>query len=196
MSSSRAVAIRPLDLSNVLVADLPRGRLGSARSDTRLVALPADLLDALVEQHASAPGRGAGDLVGALAPALVTDARVVLGEAVDPSPDDVAYAVSVAFATRGFGLAAFERWGDALVFVWRDPPCRGGAFRDLAASLAARVVGELTGIDIHGAVVTAGDDALRVLLASAETCALARDLGRQGQGLGAVLDQLSPGASA
>ncbi len=193
VSSSQTVPLRPPELSNVFTVDLPRGRLGS--SDTRVVALPAAYFDLLAERHAQA----ADDLAATLTPLVVDDARAVLADTEVPRPDDMGYALSIAWALRGLGRVSFERWGDALLLVWHDPPGRSGAFRAMGATLVARVLSALTETEVHGAVVSPSStqgEMFYVLLAGADACALARDLDRQGHTLGAILDRLSPGASA
>ena len=103
--------------------DLPHGRIDSGGPDReRLVALPAawfgDVLESLAEGHGAFADRLAG--------AIVAEAAASLDDPEGCAPDEVAWALSLAFARRGLGLAAFERWGDALLFVWRAAPAEGG----------------------------------------------------------------------
>jgi hypothetical protein len=186
-----AVVTRTIDLSHALVADLSRGRLESTRPPVRLVALPASWLGELLDQVPEAGTR----LARTWAAPLAQDARVVLGED-EPSPEAMAYALSCALAVRGLGTVQLERWGDALVLRWMDPPCHGPVFAALGADLLARVVGELMDVPTHGASLGSAEESfLRVLLGSASACALARELGARGASLPAVLDALAPGGA-
>jgi hypothetical protein len=179
------VAIRQVDLRGALVADLPRGRI-EGRDQRRLVAVPADWLEQLVT-HA----RGAADTVGtALGAALEADARAILEGAQEASPEDVAYALSVALATRGMGTVEFEQWGDALTLIWREPPGSGDALGEMFATTAARLVEAVSGQPISGAAVGREGSSLRVLLASREVCDLARERIRRGEAFGEVLAHL------
>lgn len=173
--------------------DLPHGRIDSGAPDReRLVALPAawfgDVLESLAEGHGAFADRLAG--------AIVAEAAAALDDPEGCSPDEVAWALSLAFARRGLGLAAFERWGDALLFVWRAAPASGPMFREFASRLAARAVGDLLHLTADGVVVGADEAALRILLASPETCHRVRGLSADGLSHEAVLAQLTPGDDA
>jgi hypothetical protein len=181
------VAVHTVDLRGAIVADLPRGRI-EARDRRRLVALPAGWLDLLV---AHAPQDALEDLGRALGDELEPDARAVLDESDEPSADDVAYAVTVALATRGLGVAYFERWGDALSLVWRDAPGRGEAWSELAAAAAAALLGRLTGLDVAGAPVAVDETEVRVLLASRAVCDDARRLAHAGHPMSQIVARLA-----
>ena len=173
--------------------DLPHGRIDSGGPDReRLVALPAawfgDVLESLAEGH--------GAFADRLAEAIVAEAAASLEDPDGCAPDEVAWALSLAFARRGLGLAAFERWGDALLFVWRAAPAEGPMFREFASRLAARAVGELLHLSADGVVVGADDGALRILLANAETCHRVRGLTADGLSHEAVMALLTPGDDA
>ncbi len=167
------------------MADLPRGRIEN-RDQQRLVAVPAEWLEQLVG-HA----RAAADTVGAaLGESLEAEARAVLDPASELSPEDVAYALSVALASRGLGTVEFERWGEALTLVWRDPPGSGDALADLFAATAARLVGGVSGVEVSGAAVGREGTSIRVLLASSEACEHARDRARRGESFAEIVAQL------
>ena len=182
---SPIVPIRQVDLSGALVADLPRGRL-EGRDNQRLVAGPADWLEQLVG-HASSAAETVG---AALGRALRNDASAVLEGGKNASPEDVAYALSVALAMRGMGTVEFEQWGDALTLIWRDPPGSGDALAELFAATAADLVRGVTGLDVAGAAVGRDGSSVRILLASSEACAMARDRARRGEAFGEVLAHL------
>ena len=173
-----------------LVLDLPRGRIdtGAAQSD-RLVALPAAWVGELLECLPDGLDAFADRLV---AP-MVADAAEALEDIPGSLPEDVAWALSLAFARRGFGLVSFERWGDALLFVWRSPPATGPGFREFAARLSSRVVAELLGLRVRGAVLNGDGATLRVLLASPETCQEVRSLTVEGVSPEAILELLTTG---
>ncbi|MEI8254909.1 MAG: hypothetical protein WCJ30_04475 [Deltaproteobacteria bacterium] len=179
------MATRPVDLGGALVADLPRGRIEN-RDQQRLVAVPAEWLEQLVG-HA----RAAADTVGAaLGESLEAEARAVLDPASDLSPEDVAYALSVALASRGLGTVEFEQWGEALTLVWRDPPGSGDALADMFAAMAARLVGGVSGVEVAGAAVGRDGTSIRVLLAASEACDLARERMRHGDSFGEIVARL------
>jgi hypothetical protein len=173
-----------------LVLDLPRGRLdaGTAQSE-RLVALPAAWVGELLECLPDGLDAFADRLV---AP-IVADAAEALEDIPGSLPEDVSWALSLAFGRRGFGLVSFERWGDALLLVWRSPPATGPGFREFAARLSSRVVAELLGLRVRGAVLNGDGATLRVLLASPETCQEVRSLTVEGVSPEAILEMLSPG---
>lgn len=190
-----AVALRTNVPSESLVLDLPRGRIETAAPErARVVALPAAWLGDLLEKLP--PGADLDVLAAGLAPSIVREARATLLHTDDPTPEETGYALSVAFALHGLGVGHFERWGDALTLVWRDPPAHEPAFQRLAARLAARVIGELSGLDVHGAVVRATGDELQVFFGSQEACAKATELARSGLGLGALFDHFSAEVNA
>lgn len=171
-----------------MVVDLPRGRIElQTPTRARAVALPAAWLGAVFEQLSGS----ADGLADSLADALSRDALEMLDDARDPSAEEVAYCLSVAFATRGFGTARFERWGDALVLVWAEPPAHGATFHGFAARLAARVVSDVTGLETSAAVVESREGALVILLADETACARAREVASDGAGLRVVLGHLT-----
>ncbi len=183
-----AVTAKAPDWTSALVADLPRGRLTLTTSqEARVVALPGALLSALIV----AGGPGAVAAADALGDALGDDARAFLAGADDPTPEQTAHALSLALSLRGLGTACFERWGEALLLILRDPPAEGmGAF---VARAGARAVSAVTGIDAEGAVLGAEAEEVSVLLASPETAQAARGLVAGGSSRAAVLARLHGG---
>jgi hypothetical protein len=93
-------------------------------------------------------------------------------------------------------VVEFERWGDALVLLWRDPPMDGPAWAELAASTSAMLLGRLTGLDVSATPL--GDDGgtLRMLLGSRAACAMARERVAAGDGLSAIVARLERGEDA
>lgn len=169
------------------MADLPRGRI-ETRDQKRLVAIPAEWLEQLVG-HA----RAAADTMGvALGESLDSDVHAVLDAWSEASPEDVAYALSAALASRGLGTVEFEHWGDVLSLVWRDPPGSGDAIAELFAATAARLVRGLTGIELSGAAVGREGTSLRVLLASSDVCDDARERVRRGDSFAEIVAHLEP----
>jgi hypothetical protein len=169
----------------MLVADLPRGRI-EGRDQRRLVAVPADWLEQVVG-HA----RGAAETVGAaLGESLESEARAVLDPMTEATPEDVAFALSVSLAARGMGTVHFEQWGDALAVVWSDPPGSGDALGDLFAATAAKLVSAVCGVDVSGVPVGREAGSIRVLLASSDVCAFARERVQRGEAFGEVLAHL------
>lgn len=186
------MALRTPDLTDILVADLPRGRVESSVGSTRLLALPAAWVTELIARAPDA----AIELAPSLAQDLARDARSYLDGQSDPSPEDSAHALSLAFATRGLGLCTFERHGDALTLLWAAPPATSAGFARFAAALSALALSALTGLDVHGGVMSASSSEIRVFLGSREACALAAELSASGSAPGAIFDRLTPGASA
>lgn len=172
--------------------DLPRGRLTSGEHPDRLLALPAAWIGELLECLPDGLDAFADRLVAPIA----TDVSEVLDDPQSALPEDLAYALSLAFARRGFGVVAFERWGDALLFVWRSPPSSAQGFREFAARLASRLIGELLGLRVRGVTLSGDSSALRVLLASPETCQEVRSLGVEGVAPEALLQMLTPEEAA
>lgn len=186
------MSVRVPDLQQSVVVDLPRGRIESRlAAPERLVALPSAWLGRVFEL--AGPFDALADI---LAEDLAKDALVHLDGEPDPTPDDVATAISFALATRGLGLAEFERWGNVLCVVWRDPPVRSRAFEGFAERVLARVVGDVLGAEASGAVIHRGDDGVTVLLGREETCAHVRELVAKGVALPALADHLSLGDEA
>lgn len=183
------MAARPVDFRGAIVADLPRGRI-ETRDRRRLVALPADWLATLL-QHA--PATASDALGAALGDTLEPDARAALADSEEPTPDEVAYALSAALALRGLGTLHIERWGDALALVWHDGPGADAAWDALAAATVATLVSRLTGLAVACAPVGREGSALRLLLGSAAVCALARACVEQGEGLPQILARLERG---
>lgn len=181
-----AVAVRSVDFRGAIVADLPRGRI-ETRDRRRLVALPADWFITLLE-------RASGDAVTALGAQLgqilEPDVRAVLDGETEPTPDDVAYALSAAMATRGLGTVSIERWGDALVLVWHDPPGKGPNWNEMAAEITASLVARITGLEVACAPIWDGTGDLRLLLSSRAVCEMARERARQGETLPQILMHL------
>lgn len=145
--------------------DLPHGRIDAGGPEAeRLVALPATWFGEVLEGLSDGRDAFADRMVGA----LVRESSAALDDPSSCTPDEVAWALSLSLARRGLGLVAFERWGDALVFVWRSAPASGEAFRAFASRLASRLVGELFGLDVAG-VTLAGEAAeLRIALLNPE----------------------------
>ena len=84
----------------------------------------------------------------------------------------------------------FERWGDVLTFVWRDPPALEPSSHDFAARFIARVVGDLSGVESHGAVIAQHERSLVVLLAGEACCREVRAQVQSGTPFRAILEQL------
>lgn len=190
-SHDNPMPLRTPDLTNILVADLPRGRVESADS-TRLLALPAAWISDLISRAPDV----AVELAPRLAQDLARDAQSHLGGLTEPSPEDSAHALSLAFAARGLGLCHFERYGDALTLIWTAPPSTSAGFARFAAALSARALSILTELDVHGAVLSAGADEVRVFLGSRGACEFAAELAAAGSAPGTVFDRLTHGASA
>ncbi len=173
--------------------DLPHGRIDSGGLGAeRVVALPATWFGEALEGLSDGRDAFADRLVGA----VVREAAASLEDPAACTPDEVAWALSIALARRGLGLAAFERRGDALLFVWRSAPVKSAAFRGFAARLASKAVGELLGLTVRG--VALGDDASDLhiaLLSPDEAAALSERVGA-GASVDAALDQLIPGDDA
>lgn len=186
------MSARVPDLQQSVVVDFPRGRIESRAQETeRLVALPAAWFARVFEL----PGPF-DDLADALAEALAKDALVHLDGENDPTPEDVATAISVATAARGLGLVSFERWGDLLCVLWRDPPVASKGVEGFAERVFARVVGDVIGLDVSGVVIDRDAARLTVLLAREETSAHVRALVAQGVTLPRLADHLTAGDEA
>lgn len=176
-----------------LVLDLPRGRIdaGAARPE-RLLALPAawvgDLLECLPD--------GLDAFADRLVAPIVADALEALDDVPGSLPEDIAWALSLAFARRGLGLVSFERRGDALLLVWRSPPADGPGFQELAARLASRAVADLLELRVRGVILPDDSSSLRVLLTSPETCQEVRSLLIEGASSEAILEMLVAGDAA
>ncbi len=174
------------------MADLPRGRIES-RDKQRLIALPSEWLVALVRRTAlSAADRA--ELGSTLAGMLESDVGRVVDEE-ESAPEDIAYAFSMALATRGLGTLEFERWGDALTVLWHDLPDESETWADIACATCSALVRAITGLAVEGAPVGWSRGSLRVLLASRAVCALAREKSRGGEPLLAVLAALETTAA-
>lgn len=186
------MALRTVDLTDALVADLPRGRVESPRAAARLLALPSSWVSELIERSPDA----ALALSDELAAALTLDATRHLDGLTDPSPEDAAHALSLAFAVRGLGLCRFDRFGDALMLTWTDPPAHGPHFVRFAVALSTRALSRLTDVSLHGAAIAVSPQEIRVFLGAAEACALVDQLAATGAQPGAILDCLTPGANA
>ena len=150
--------------------------------------LPAASFAALFEH-----GMDLRPLADDLADAVARDARAHLGEASDPTPDEVATSLSHATAARGLGLVAFERWGDLLCVVWRDPPASSAGFAPFAERFLARAVGAAVGTRASGAVIDRDASRITVLLGAEETCDHVRTLVSQGVTLPRLADHLLAG---
>lgn len=173
--------------------DLPHGRIDSGGPEAeRVVALPATWFGEALEGLTDGRDAFADRLVGA----IVREAAAALDDAAASAPDEVAWALSIALARRGLGLAAFERRGDALLFVWRSAPVKSAAFREFSARLASKAVGELLGLNVHG--VALGDDAsaLHIALLSPDEAAALRARADGNGSIDAALDLLIPGDDA
>jgi hypothetical protein len=184
------VPARPVDLRGAFVVDLPRGRLEGAQK--RVVALGAEAFDTLL---ARVPIEALTWFGAQLAEAVVTDAKALL-DGDEASPEDVAYAFSAALGLRGLGLVRFEQWGHALVLVWRDAPAHSEAFRDVAASVASRVISTLGGSPVEAALVDTRDEELRFLLGTRAVCEHARGRVRAGATWGEVVASLGTSEGA
>lgn len=177
------------DLQQSVVVDFPHGRIESrAGSTERLVALPSSWFARVFELDAPLDG-----LADALAEPVAKEALDALDGDPDPTPDDVATAISIALGARGLGLVSFERWGDIVCAVWRDPPAASKGFEGFAERVLARVVGDVIGLDASGVVIDRGGGRLTVLLGTDETCAHVRALVAQGVGLPGLADHLIAG---
>lgn len=172
-----------------MVVDFPRGRVES-RGETveRLVLLPASIFAGLFELPVPLDG-----LADSLAEAVAKDALVHLDGAADPTPDEVATSISFATAARGLGLVSFERWGDVLCVVWRDPPASSARFDAFAERFLARVVGDAIGAETSAAVLDRDAARITLLLGSDETCQHVRTLVSQGVTLPRLADHLLAG---
>lgn len=180
------------ELNPSLVVDFPHGRIESRAATTeRLVALPTSWFARVFELDAPFDA-----LADALAEPVAKEALDHLDGAPDPTPDEVATALSIALASRGLGLASFERWGDVLCVVWRDPPATSKGFEAFAERVLARVVGDVVGAETEGVVIDRGGARLTVLLGSEATCAHVRDLVAKGVGLPGLADHLTVGDAA
>lgn len=172
-----------------MVVDFPRGRVESrGASGERLVLLPAASFAALFELPMDLR-----PLADDLAAAVARDARAHLGDAADPTPEEVATSLSHATAARGLGLVSFERWGDLLCVVWRDPPAASERFAPFAERFLARAVGAAVGMETSGAVIDRDGARITVLLGAEVTCDHVRTLVSQGVGLPRLADHLLAG---
>lgn len=173
-----------------LVLDFPHGRITTDTAEAeRLVALPAAWVGELLECLPD----GLDAFADRLVPSIVADAMAVLEDVPGALPDEIAWALSLAFARRGLGVVSFERWGDALLLVWRSPPASGPGFREFAARLSSRALAELLGLRVRGVVFHGEGGVLRILLASPETCLEVRSLTVEGVSPEAILEMLTHG---
>ena len=77
------MAVRTVDLSRALVADLARGQLSAGDGASRVVALPVEGLTALLGMSPVAPSK----LAEILGPAVLAEVRAALGDDADPTPE-------------------------------------------------------------------------------------------------------------
>jgi hypothetical protein len=190
-----AMGLRSNLSSPTLVIDLPRGRLeaaprsGQEGAAERLVAMPSawfgDLIECLPD--------GVESFADRLVTPLLDEVTASLDDAQTATPEELAWSLSRAFGARGLGLISFERWGEALVLVWRTPPGSGQNFQDFGARLVSRLLGDLLGVRTRGVTLDANAQVLRILLASPETCQDVRALVFQGRPTTEVLDLLTTG---
>lgn len=153
---------------------------------SRVLALPTSWFGELF-QHL---GPAAISMADKLSEPIARDALEILDGEPDPTAEQVAWAVSLSFALRGLGVGHFERWGDALTFVWRDPPALEKSFHDFAAHFLARVVGDLSGVESFGVVIAQHERSLVVLLAGESCCREVRGLVQSGAPFRSILEQL------
>lgn len=173
--------------------DLPHGRIDSGGPEAeRVVALPATWFGEVLESLVDGREAFADRLVGA----LVREASAALDDPGASMPDEVAWALSLAFARRGLGLASFERRGDALMLVWRSAPASGAAFSAFAARLAARAVGDLLGLSAEGVPLGGDASGLRIALVNPEAAKALRARVGDAPPVDATLDLLIPGDDA
>lgn len=172
-----------------MVVDFPRGRVESRGDNAeRLVLLSASAFASLFELPVALHG-----LADGLAEAVAKDTLIHLDGASDPTPDEVATSISFATAARGLGLVAFERWGDLLCVVWRDPPVSSERFGAFAERFLARVVGDAIGMEAAGVVIDRDASRITVLLGAEATCEHVRTLVSQGVTLPRLADHLLAG---
>lgn len=183
------VSARGAELQQSVVVDFPRGRIESRGGTTeRVVVLSAANFASLFELPAVFES-----LADSLAEAVAREALEHLAGEPDPLPDEVARCISLGTASRGMGLVEFERWGDLLCAVWRDPPASSSRFEAFVERFLARVVGDAIGCDAAGAVIYRSAERITVLLGTPETCDHVRELVAQGVTLPRLVDHLVAG---
>ena len=187
------MATRLHPLASAVTVDLSRGRIElKTPSLARAVAVPATWLARAI----AALGDGVDPLAKSLAESVTRDAVSILDGTVDPTPEEVAYAVALALGQRGFGTCAFERFGDALTLHWESPPATDAGFHRFAAGLVAHVMSDLLGVPTQAAVLAAQVDGLTLFLGAEPACAFVRERFARGEAGPHILATLLGGASA
>lgn len=176
------------------MADFSRGRLED-RAKARLLALPGTWLEQLL---ALVPVDRLRELGESLARAVEPTMTEALDGEGNPSPADVAYALSAALSAHGLGHVVFEQWGDALVVCWEQPPARGEAWNVVAAAAVAAALSKAAHVDLDATMLESAQTdggTTRVLVASKAVCEHARSRTRAGERFGEVLAQLESGVA-
>ncbi|MDB4931434.1 MAG: hypothetical protein JWM10_3918 [Myxococcaceae bacterium] len=187
------MATRLHPLASAVTVDLSHGRIElQTPSLARAVAVPA----AWLARAVAALGDGVDPLAKSLAESIAKDAAIILDGTNDPAPEEVAYAIALAFGQRGLGIAAFERFGDALTLLWNFPPATDASFHRFAATLVGQVVTDVTGVPTQAAVLSTQSDGLTLFLGAAAACAFVRERANRGEAGPQILATLLGGASA
>lgn len=182
------------DLRGAFIAKYAVGRLEN-RDSERLAAVSIAAIGAVIA-NASA------DTVTAFAKVLAqsTESKVkaALGDSLESaSAESVAHAMNIGFAQAGLGQLHFERWGDVLTIRWNHPPGTTGPLADLSMQTLQIVLQNVTLPEAHVAPLSADNDALWLLVASAESCAMVTIEGKNTEptALLARLQSISTGVS-
>lgn len=187
------MATRLHPLASALTVDLSHGRIElKTPSIACAVAVPASWLARAV----AALGDGVDALAKSLAEAVAKDAVMILDGTVDPTPEEVAYAIALALGQRGLGTCAFERYGDALTLLWDSPPATDASFHRFATVLVAQIVSDVMGVQTHAAVLSVHATGLTLFLGAEAACTLVRERAARGETGPQILATLLGGASA
>lgn len=182
------MSLRQERLRTLLQVDLAHGTL-KANDGAAMLALPPSALQALL---AHCPESALVALGRALGEGLGNSARSTVEHVDSTSPEDGLAALGAHLASHGLGSVALERWGDALVLLWRGFPLTGNGASTVLTECASTMVTTFTGA-LTGAVELESSGAgHRLLLASEATCKAVRSALSAGTPWGQLLARLAP----